>query len=280
MNELHSTLLPIFLEEAGDNLKGILGYFQSFKTDRDGDRRELEQAWRCAHTLKGAAGLVRLPRIRELAETLENGLEALLDSQGRPPRARVESLFAALKEMAAQIKAVRAGAAGVPALSPEAAPGLAAREAPEIVAPAAPLSGEVGAPALPAATGEGEASSLQAAPENVCCRFRAGHQEYFLDMKDMAEIAGLPRLVPLPLAPSYILGLISLRGAALPVVDLASLSAPLGRTRPAGHLVVGQAGNERIGFFADDLPSLSPETAGVRVDLKQFVQRFAIKASG
>ncbi|MEL6620231.1 MAG: chemotaxis protein CheW [Pseudomonadota bacterium] len=51
--------------------------------------------------------------------------------------------------------------------------------------------------------------------------FRLSDQEYSLDIMCVREIRGWTRATPLPHAPSYVKGVINLRGTVLPVMDLA-----------------------------------------------------------
>lgn len=50
--------------------------------------------------------------------------------------------------------------------------------------------------------------------------FRLADQEYSLDIMSVREIRGWTRTTPLPHAPSYMKGVINLRGTVLPVMDL------------------------------------------------------------
>ena len=50
--------------------------------------------------------------------------------------------------------------------------------------------------------------------------FRLGDQEYSLDIMCVREIRGWTKATPLPHAPSFMRGVINLRGTVLPVMDL------------------------------------------------------------
>ena len=50
--------------------------------------------------------------------------------------------------------------------------------------------------------------------------FQLAEQEYSLDIMSVREIRGWTRTTPLPHAPSYMKGVINLRGTVLPVMDL------------------------------------------------------------
>ena len=67
--------------------------------------------------------------------------------------------------------------------------------------------------------------------------FRIGEQEFCVDIMSVREIRGWTPATPLPHAPSYVNGVINLRGAVLPIVDLA---ARLGfqRTNPTARSVI------------------------------------------
>lgn len=52
--------------------------------------------------------------------------------------------------------------------------------------------------------------------------FRVAEQEYSLDIMSVREIRGWTRTTPMPHAPSYMRGVINLRGTVLPVMDLAA----------------------------------------------------------
>ncbi len=51
--------------------------------------------------------------------------------------------------------------------------------------------------------------------------FQLAGQEYGIDVMQVREIRGWSRATPLPHAPTYVRGVINLRGTVLPVIDLA-----------------------------------------------------------
>ena len=51
--------------------------------------------------------------------------------------------------------------------------------------------------------------------------FQLSNQEYALDIMSVREIRGWTKATPLPHAPSFMRGVINLRGTVLPVMDLA-----------------------------------------------------------
>ena len=52
--------------------------------------------------------------------------------------------------------------------------------------------------------------------------FRIGEQEFAVDIMSVREIRGWSPATPLPQTPEYMRGVINLRGAVLPIMDLAA----------------------------------------------------------
>ncbi|THK38057.1 chemotaxis protein CheW [Ensifer sp. MPMI2T] len=82
--------------------------------------------------------------------------------------------------------------------------------------------------------------------------FRVGDQEFCVNIMAVREIRGWTPATPMPHAPSYVLGVINLRGAVLPIVDL---SARLGM-KPAEPtvrhvIIVAQVKNQVVGLLVD-----------------------------
>ncbi|MDK1377979.1 MULTISPECIES: chemotaxis protein CheW [unclassified Sinorhizobium] len=82
--------------------------------------------------------------------------------------------------------------------------------------------------------------------------FRVGDQEFCVNIMAVREIRGWTPATPMPHAPSYVLGVINLRGAVLPIVDL---SARLGM-KPAEPtvrhvIIVAQVKSQMVGLLVD-----------------------------
>ncbi|MBS0235498.1 MAG: chemotaxis protein CheW [Proteobacteria bacterium] len=82
--------------------------------------------------------------------------------------------------------------------------------------------------------------------------FRVGSQEFCIDIMGVREIRGWTQATPLPHAPSYVRGVINLRGAVLPIVDLA-MRFGLGLTEPTARsvIIVVQVQQQVIGLLVD-----------------------------
>ncbi len=116
-------------------------------------------------------------------------------------------------------------------------------QAPDEAAP--PAGG--GEPSIPGADA-GEA----AVPEMELLSFRLGGEEYAIVIDDVKEVLKLRDLTMVPNAPDYVLGVMSLRGTMLPVMDLCKR---LGIQRPARgektRILVVSPDEEDAGLMVD-----------------------------
>jgi len=82
--------------------------------------------------------------------------------------------------------------------------------------------------------------------------FRVGDQEFCVNVMAVREIRGWTKATSMPHAPSYVIGVINLRGAVLPIVDF---SARLGmrdtEPTPRHVIIVSQVGSRIVGLLVD-----------------------------
>ena len=82
--------------------------------------------------------------------------------------------------------------------------------------------------------------------------FRLADQDYAMDIMSVREIRGWTRTTPLPHAPSYMCGVINLRGTVLPVMDLAErLGLPAQETSDRNVIIVVKQGDTLTGLLVD-----------------------------
>jgi purine-binding chemotaxis protein CheW len=82
--------------------------------------------------------------------------------------------------------------------------------------------------------------------------FRIANQEFCIDIMSVREIRGWTQTTPLPQSPHYLRGVINLRGATLPVVDLAArLGLPVSEPSARHAIIVAQIGEQTLGFLVD-----------------------------
>ncbi len=82
--------------------------------------------------------------------------------------------------------------------------------------------------------------------------FRVGRQEFCINVMMVREIRGWTAATALPRAPRYVRGVINLRGAVLPIVDLAvRLGLPATDPTERNVIIVVQIAHQQIGLLVD-----------------------------
>jgi purine-binding chemotaxis protein CheW len=82
--------------------------------------------------------------------------------------------------------------------------------------------------------------------------FRIGDQEFCVNIMSVREIRGWTPATPLPHSPSHVLGVINLRGAVLPIINL-SIRLGMKPVEPeARHvIIVAQVGAKVVGLLVE-----------------------------
>ena len=93
---------------------------------------------------------------------------------------------------------------------------------------------------------------------------RIGAQAYAIDIMAVREIRGWTAATPLPHAPAHVLGMMNLRGAILPVIDLGARLG-LGPASPSSSsvVVVAQIGEMQMGLVVDAVSDILTVTEGL-----------------
>ncbi len=86
--------------------------------------------------------------------------------------------------------------------------------------------------------------------EIVC--FTVENQDFSIEISHVLEIRGWTSTTTLPHAPDFVVGMMNLRGAVLPVVDL-SLRLGFGKTEPGKRhvIIIAQIDDKIVGFLVD-----------------------------
>ena len=111
--------------------------------------------------------------------------------------------------------------------------------------------------------------------------FRIADQEFCVDIMQVREIRGWTPATPLPRTPSYMKGVINLRGAVLPIVDLGARLDLTTEEPSARHVImVVNVGGRTLGLLveavsdiinlSDDMVQPTPDVACDQV--KAFVK--------
>jgi purine-binding chemotaxis protein CheW len=121
--------------------------------------------------------------------------------------------------------------------------------------------------------------AMGASDQLLCVRI--GDQEFALSICAIREIRGWISSTPMPHAPSYIKGMINLRGSVLAIIDLAErLGLPSAVPNTSSVVVVIEAGEQVIGLLVDavsdiitatdEMRQVAPETG--RAASREFVE--------
>ena len=99
---------------------------------------------------------------------------------------------------------------------------------------------------------------VQRTPESQYCVFRSGRERFCLPVLDVEEVLEWPLVTKLPLSPAYVLGIFNLRGAIVPLIDIALTEGRRTGLLPK-HVVVaslrgdGNHDDIRLGIAADEV---------------------------
>jgi purine-binding chemotaxis protein CheW len=87
--------------------------------------------------------------------------------------------------------------------------------------------------------------------------FWVADEEYAAEIVEIQEIIKVPELTEVPRAPAAVLGIISLRGTIVPVVDLRTLLyLPRAEPTRAARVLVLRGGDEPVGMLVDRVSSV------------------------
>ena len=101
-------------------------------------------------------------------------------------------------------------------------------------------------------TTPGDESANEASKELELLSFRMGGEEYAVTVNDVREVLKLRDLTAIPNTPEYILGVMSLRGTMLTVVDLGRrLGLSPGVRDDRARIVVVSTDEEDVGLMVD-----------------------------
>lgn len=94
--------------------------------------------------------------------------------------------------------------------------------------------------------------------------FRIGAQEFCVDIMSIREIRGWTAATALPQSPSYVKGVINLRGAVLPIVDLAArLGFESTEVNDRNVIIVADIGGQVVGLLVDAVSDILTVTDDV-----------------
>jgi len=104
-------------------------------------------------------------------------------------------------------------------------------------------------------------ANIQTGARRELMAFRIGEQEFCVDIMAVREIRGWTPATPLPRTPGYMKGVINLRGAVLPIIDLSGRFG-LGDTEPSARhvIMVVHIGGRTVGLLVDPVSDILQRT--------------------
>jgi purine-binding chemotaxis protein CheW len=92
--------------------------------------------------------------------------------------------------------------------------------------------------------------------------FRIGAQEFCVDIMSVREIRGWTKTTALPRSPAYVCGVVNLRGAVLPIVDLSARLGFAAAAPSARHvIIVAQIEHQQVGLLVDAVSDIITVTS-------------------
>lgn len=99
--------------------------------------------------------------------------------------------------------------------------------------------------------------SIDGAAGREMISFRVGEQEFCVDVMTVREIRGWSPTTPLPRAPPFVRGVMNLRGAVLPILDMsARLGFPPAEPTSRHVVVVVAIGSRLVGLLVDSVSDI------------------------
>lgn len=103
--------------------------------------------------------------------------------------------------------------------------------------------------------------------------FRVGAELYALDIMNIKEIIRPQRLTPVPKAPTFIEGVINLRGAVIPVADLRKrFDQPISGETRKNRIIICAVAKKIIGLLVDEVAEVKRFSRQEIVPSPQFLK--------
>jgi purine-binding chemotaxis protein CheW len=111
--------------------------------------------------------------------------------------------------------------------------------------------------------------------------FHIGAQTFCIDIMAVREIRGWTPATPLPHSPNFVRGVINLRGAVLPVIDLATRLGLMQSEPTARHaVIVVQCASQVVGLLVDavsNILTLTPDAIQPTPEVASEIARTFVK---
>ncbi len=109
----------------------------------------------------------------------------------------------------------------------------------------------------------GASAARNAAAQTQFISFAIGDDQYGVDIMAVREIKGWSDITHLPKQPEYVRGVLNLRGAIVPIVDLrCRFGQGLTETTPLHIVIIVQIGGRQVGLIGDRVLDIVSVDAG------------------
>ena len=118
---------------------------------------------------------------------------------------------------------------------------------------------------------ENEGKEMRQEVQLAC--FRVGTELYALDIMRIKEIIRPQKLTPVPKAPSFIEGVINLRGSVIPVTDMRKrFDQPIDEDTRKNRIIICALSRRNIGLLVDEVKEVKRFTRKEIAPSPQFIQ--------
>lgn len=104
-----------------------------------------------------------------------------------------------------------------------------------------------------------QASETHSEPVSRWVTFQLEHETYGIDVMQIREVLRSPEISPVPGAPSYVLGIINLRGNVVAIIDTRSRFGLPSHEEidDASRILILEAGDYVVGFLVDSVSEVA-----------------------
>ena len=113
-------------------------------------------------------------------------------------------------------------------------------------------------------------------PQLNACTFNVGSQTFSIPLQYVKEITETSEIFPLPLTPSYVDGIVHIRGFAIPVINLGKIKNITEEQKKVKQLIILDSGSDTFGIAVNEMPDLNAEFLGELINVKKFYEKYRI----
>lgn len=115
-----------------------------------------------------------------------------------------------------------------------------------------------------------------------------GGENYGIDIMNVVEIKSMMDITPIPRAPSFVEGIINLRGVVIPVIDLRKrLQLPVNDANKDMRIIIMRMADKKLGFIVDKVERVMQiefanieKAPGVAASVRNYVEGVVNTSSG